>query len=156
MVSLDLSLLRKEKVEIRDYQLKAAERLFEAQKLLVVMPTALGKTFIAILAIAHLLKTQPKKILFLAPTKPLVLQQAKRLQELIDTVEETAVVTGEVSPEARKKQYVTATVICATPQTINNDLKKGLLSLHDFALVVFDEAHRAVGDYAYVPIGERV
>ncbi len=150
---LDLSLLKKSGMELRDYQVKAAEKLFETKRLLVVMPTALGKTFVAILAIAHLLKTQEKKILFLAPTKPLVLQQAKRIGELIDSTEETAVVTGEMLPEERKKKYAHATVVCATPQTIRNDLQSHRLSLKDFALVVFDEAHRAVGDYAYVFVG---
>ena len=146
-------MLKKGGMEARDYQLRAAEKLLETRRLLVVMPTALGKTFVAVLAIAHLLKTQPKKILFLAPTKPLVLQQANRMQELIESTEETAVVTGEMAPEERKKKYAQATVICATPQTIENDLKSSRISLGDFALVVFDEAHRAVGDYAYVPIG---
>ncbi|MEM4255588.1 MAG: helicase-related protein [Candidatus Norongarragalinales archaeon] len=153
---MDLQLLKKTGIELRDYQVKAAEKLFETRRLLVVMPTALGKTFVAILAIAHLLKTQEKKILFLAPTKPLVLQQAKRLAELIESTEETVVVTGEMPPEERKKKYVQATVICATPQTIENDLKMRRLSLEDFALVVFDEAHRAIGDYAYSFIGGEV
>ena len=150
---LDLSLLKTGGMETRDYQLRAAEKLFETRRLLVVMPTALGKTFVAVLAIAHLLKAQEKKILFLAPTKPLVLQQANRMRELIESTEETAVVTGEMPPEERKKKYAQATVVCATPQTIENDLKSSRISLGDFVLVVFDEAHRAVGDYAYVPIG---
>ncbi len=152
---LDLSLLRKGKAELRDYQIRAAEKLFDSKRLLVVMPTALGKTFVAILAIAHLLKNNPKKILFLAPTKPLVLQQAKRLEESVDTLEEIAVVTGEVKPEERKEKYKTATVIFATPQTIANDLKHERIALKDFALVVFDEAHRSVGNYAYALIGKK-
>ncbi|MFH1056509.1 MAG: DEAD/DEAH box helicase family protein [Candidatus Micrarchaeota archaeon] len=152
---LDLSLLKKGKFELRDYQISAAEKLFSEKRLLVVMPTALGKTFIAVLAIAHLLKTSPKKILFLAPTKPLVLQQAKRLEEFLETIEEAVVMTGEVAKEERAEKYAQATVVFATPQTIRNDLKSGLLSLQDFSLVVFDEAHRAVGAYAYVFIGEK-
>ncbi len=152
---LDLSFLRKTQVEAREYQVKAAERLFEEKKLLVVMPTAMGKTFVAILAIAHLLKHSPKKILFLAPTKPLVLQQAKRIGQAIDSTEETAFVTGEVDPEERKKKYQSATIICATPQTIKHDLIASRLSLDDFSLIVFDEAHRAIGQYAYVFVGER-
>jgi len=33
-----------------------------------------------------------------------------------------------------------------------NDLKSGLLRLDDVSLIVFDEAHRARGNYAYVGI----
>ena len=33
-------------------------------------------------------------------------------------------------------------------------MKKKRISLEDVTLVVFDEAHRAVGDYAYVYIGK--
>ena len=36
---------------------------------------------------------------------------------------------------------------------IGNDLARGELSLEPFSLIVFDEAHRAVGDYPYVAIG---
>jgi hypothetical protein len=33
-----------------------------------------------------------------------------------------------------------------------NDIKNNLLNENDFNLVIFDEAHRAVGEYAYVSI----
>ena len=56
---LNLDLLKKDGLELRDYQQRAAEKAVE-KSLLVVMPTALGKTFVAVLAIAHLLSTQKK------------------------------------------------------------------------------------------------
>jgi Fanconi anemia group M protein len=39
---------------------------------LVVLPTGLGKTAVAMLLSAHQLKTSKKKILMLAPTRPLI------------------------------------------------------------------------------------
>ena len=80
MAGLDLSLLRKGASELRDYQLAAASEALRGGTLLV-MPTALGKTFVAAMVISHLLAKSPKKILFLTPTKPLAMQQAIRLME---------------------------------------------------------------------------
>src|SRR5439155_1000630 len=43
-------------------------------------------------------------------------------------------------------------IIVSTPQVIRNDLRSERISLDDVSLIVFDEAHRAVGDYAYVDV----
>ena len=43
-------------------------------------------------------------------------------------------------------------VICATPEITRNDLKSNIVSSDQFNLVIFDEAHRTVGDYAYSQI----
>jgi Fanconi anemia group M protein len=151
-----LSLFRTAKAEPRSYQLLAAENALARGNTLVVMPTALGKTFVALLLAAHLLKTTGKKILFLAPTKPLALQQAEKFRELIEIPrDEIVVVTGEVKQEERAEEYSNARVVVGTPQTVANDLKKNLLSLKDFSLVVVDEAHRAVGNYAFVFVSEK-
>src|SRR3989344_4230268 len=140
------------KMQPREYQVRAAKALLEKGNALVVMPTALGKTFVAVLAMAKLLSANPKsRFLFLAPTKPLVTQQANRLEELLSIKAEA--VTGEMAPEQRRKLYASVQLLVATPQTIENDL--GHVGLADFALVVFDEAHRTVGDYAYVPIAKQ-
>ena len=40
----------------------------------------------------------------------------------------------------------------STPQVIRNDVRAERISLDEVSLVVFDEAHRAVGDYAYVDV----
>ena len=46
-------------------------------------------------------------------------------------------------------------IICATPEITKNDLDRQLVSPEQFNIVIFDEAHRAVGEYAYVGIAER-
>ncbi len=154
LMTLDLTLL-KGNVEKRDYQVLAAENALQ-HNTLVVMPTALGKTFVAALLTAHYLSAKPdKKILFLAPTKPLVEQQAQRMRDVLDIAPESVVsVTGEVSPEERQKMYASAKIIAGTPQTVEHDVLGRKLLVSDFSLVVFDEAHRAVGEYAYVFLGE--
>ncbi|HXX98689.1 MAG TPA: helicase-related protein, partial [Candidatus Bathyarchaeia archaeon] len=43
-------------------------------------------------------------------------------------------------------------LVFATPEVVKNDLAENRLSLSQFSLLVFDEAHRAVKDYAYTSI----
>tara|TARA_Y100000310_G_scaffold57396_2_gene52609 strand:- start:2201 stop:4171 length:1971 start_codon:yes stop_codon:yes gene_type:complete len=54
----------------------------------------------------------------------------------------------------RKEIFESASIITATPQSIQNDLVGGKIDISDFGLVVFDEAHRAMGNYSYVFIAE--
>ncbi|MFH1750154.1 MAG: helicase-related protein [Candidatus Micrarchaeota archaeon] len=79
-----------EKLEARDYQINIAKSILRRGNSLVIMPTALGKTYVAIFVIAKIVRdmlngTMPrKKILFLAPTKPLASQQARKISEFVD------------------------------------------------------------------------
>lgn len=60
---------------IREYQLKIAEAALY-QNTLVCLPTGLGKTFIASVVMYNFYRWYPSgKIVFMAPTKPLVAQQ---------------------------------------------------------------------------------
>ena len=63
--------------------------------------------------------------------------------------------TGEASPTVRTAEWDAATVILATPQVVKNDLIAGRYSLKDVSLLVVDESHRAVGNYAYVFLVDR-
>jgi ERCC4-related helicase/ERCC4-type nuclease len=146
-------LIKPDTVEERAYQIAIARSCVQ-RPTLVVLPTGIGKTIIAVLAIADVLKRQKGKILFLAPTKPLVEQHAQTLRDVL-LVEEPAVFTGEMAPHERRESWSRYSIIVSTPQVIVNDLISGEMNLDDVSLLVFDEAHRAVGDYAYVFIGEK-
>ena len=63
---------------IREYQFSIVKRcLFK--NTLVCLPTGLGKTFIAAVVMLNFYRWYPEgKIVFLAPTKPLVAQQVSR------------------------------------------------------------------------------
>jgi Fanconi anemia group M protein len=126
---------------------------------LVVLPTGLGKTIIALMLSTYYFNNYPnKKILFLAPTKPLVEQQKKSFEELIENSKEfnLKVLTGKISPEKRIVEYKNANFIFSTPQIIENDIINERVNLDDFSLIIFDEAHRARGDYAYSFIGQNI
>ena len=123
----------------------------------VILPTGLGKTIIALLLILYYAnKYQNKKILFLAPTKPLVEQQMISVQEKIESAnnEEFITLTGLISPKKREALYEEKRFIFSTPQLIENDIVNGILNPKDICFCVFDEAHRATGNYAYTFIAQ--
>ncbi len=147
-------LIKPDVIEEREYQVNIA-RMCSKHSNLVVLPTGMGKTICALIVIADRLQEQPGKILFLAPTKPLVEQHAAFLKEfLIQNPDEIIIFTGEVSPSNRNELWNDAKIIVSTPQVIQNDLVTGRINLDEVTLIIFDEAHRAVGNYAYVYIGE--
>ncbi len=142
--------------EPRKYQLDAACSVIEKGNTLVVMPTALGKTYVAMLVLAEMLRrNQNNRALFLAPTKPLADQQFKKIQETLQLGDNACLLTGELSPEKRLPLLSSVRVICATPQAIENDVLSSRVDLKDFALIVFDEVHRAVGEYSYSFIAQQ-
>ena len=111
---------------------------------MVVLPTGLGKTLLAFSVMCNF-----KKVLFLAPTKPLCKQHVRSfLSQTNADKDDVILLTGEIKAEERSSLY-TKKYVFATPQTIQKDAEKepGLLSLFD--LVIFDECHRAAGNYAY-------
>ncbi|HWG90679.1 MAG TPA: DEAD/DEAH box helicase [Candidatus Thermoplasmatota archaeon] len=137
----------------RDYQVSVAVECLK-RNTMVILPTGMGKTVIALLVMAHREAVAPGKILFLAPTKPLVEQHAAFLRDTF-LKGPISVFTGETPPEDREHDWRTARVICSTPQVIQNDLVAGRIDLKDVTLILFDEAHRATGNYAYVFIADQ-
>ena len=145
-----MSYLRRDLIEPRVYQEVIYARCKE-RNCLVVLPTGLGKTLIAMLIADYRLSKYGGKVLFLAPTKPLAVQHAESFKKLFNLPQERiSVLTGELSPEKRRKLWEESVVITATPQTVENDILTGRISLEDVVLLVVDEAHRAVGSYSYV------
>ncbi|HEY5538059.1 MAG TPA: DEAD/DEAH box helicase [Thermoplasmata archaeon] len=144
-------LIRRGTIEDRDYQRNIAGTCVE-KSTLVVLPTGMGKTVIAARVIAEVLRQRGGRVLFLAPTKPLVEQHAARLKDFL-VVDRIALFTGEVTPpEERELLWRENKIVASTPQVIRNDLREGRFGLEDVTLLVFDEAHRAVGNYAYVDV----
>ncbi len=139
-------------LEDRAYQSEIADSAID-RNTLVVLPTGLGKTAIALRVVAEYLRRAPtRSVLFLAPTRPLVVQHAASVAKTLFAPEPIAL-TGALPPERRSDLLRPPQVVVATPQVIANDLRTGGFPLAAFSLIVFDEAHRAVGDYPYVGIG---
>ncbi len=124
---------------------------------LVVIPTGLGKTIIALMLAAHrLTEMSNSKVIFLAPTKPLVDQHYKSFLNLtLLSPDSLQVYTGAILPEKRNSLWNQTKIAFMTPQVLQNDLISGLYSIKDVSLIIFDECHRAVGDYAYCFIAKK-
>jgi Fanconi anemia group M protein len=146
--------IKPDSVESRKYQITIAESASKSNTL-VVLPTGLGKTIIALIIVAKELKKKNNKILFLAPTKPLVIQHSHFLKEYLDIDNDSIVIfTGEIQPEKRKKMWEESKIIVSTPQVIENDLLSKRLDLKNVSFIIFDECHHAVGEYSYVFVSE--
>lgn len=108
------------------------------------------------LAVQRLTEKLDSTVIFLAPTKPLVEQHHKSFLDLtIISSESLKTLTGATAPDKRKKIWKDLKIAFMTPQVLQNDLISGLYSIKNVSLIIFDECHRAVGDYAYCFIAKK-
>lgn len=147
-------LLKKDAIESRLYQQILAGDVLKKGNTMVVAPTALGKTIVAILVAADRLnKVKNSKVLVLAPSKPLAIQHEDSFKEFL-TLPCTSI-TGAIKTDERVKRWEESRIICATPQTVESDLLNGRYDLGSVSLIVFDECHHGVGSYSYVYLASR-
>ena len=147
-------LLKKDAIESRLYQQTLAGDVLKKGNTMVVAPTALGKTIVAILVAADRLhKVKNSKVLVLAPSKPLAIQHEDSFREFINLP--CSSITGAIKTDERIKRWAESRIICATPQTVESDLLNGRYDLSNVSLIVFDECHHGVGSYSYVYLASR-
>ena len=161
MSNISHPLIKPDSIESREYQLSIAMKALDANTM-VILPTGLGKTAVALIVAASRLYNEGGRILMLAPTKPLVEQHLRYFEKYLlakpqegSSVSPYVMFTGESPPAERTKDWNKATVILATPQVIKNDIIAGRYTLNDVTLLIVDECHRAVGNYAYVFLAQR-
>ncbi|XP_074547856.1 Fanconi anemia group M protein [Halichoeres trimaculatus] len=138
---------------IREYQLKISEAaLF--QNSLVCLPTGLGKTFIASVVMYNFYRWYPSgKIVFMAPTKPLVAQQIEACYKVMGIPQaHMAELTGSTAAKQRQEVWRTKRVFFLTPQVMVNDLSRETCPAQQIKCVVIDEAHKALGNHAYCQV----
>ncbi|MEM3712536.1 MAG: ERCC4 domain-containing protein [Thermoproteota archaeon] len=146
-------LIRGQKIRARDYQLSISSKALTGNTL-VVLPTGLGKTVIALLVTAEKLRRNEGICVIMAPTKPLVEQHYQFFKDCLNIEPSLlALWTGE-TPD-RERIFTSYRVVFATPQLFRNEIFKGRVKLDKVMLMVFDEAHRAKGNYAYISIAQR-
>jgi hypothetical protein len=143
----------------RQYQLEISETaLF--YNTLVSLPTGLGKTLIAGVVLYNYYRWFPTgKLIFMAPTLPLVSQQAEACYNIMGIPEkDTAILTGKIKPSARFELWRTRRVFYCTPQTVQKDLlsEEATSFSSQVCCIVLDEAHKASGDYAYTKVVEQL
>ncbi len=147
-------LIKENSIESRLYQQILAGDVLKNGNTMIVAPTALGKTIIAILVAAdRLYKVKNSKVLVLAPSKPLAIQHEASFKEFINLP--CTSITGAVKTDERVKRWEESRIISATPQTVESDLLNGRYDLSSVSLIVFDECHHGVGSYSYVYLASR-
>jgi ERCC4-related helicase len=143
-------------IKPRDYQ----NAIFETCKekdCLVVLPTGTGKTLIALMMAIHRFKQFPlERVVILAPTRPLIEQHFQSFKEsLPEDWADMQLFTGKTPADKREKIWRTAEFIFSTPQCIANDLDKMLYKLDEVSLLVVDECHRCLKNYAYNRVAQK-
>ena len=147
-------LIKKNSIESRLYQQVLAGDVLKKGNTMVVAPTALGKTIVAILVAAdRLQKVKNSKVLILAPSKPLAIQHEDSFKEFLTLP--CSSITGAIKTDERVKRWEESRIISATPQTVESDLLNGRYDLSNVSLIVFDECHHGVGAYSYVYLASR-
>ncbi|XP_073225685.1 DEAD-box ATP-dependent RNA helicase FANCM [Cicer arietinum] len=137
-------------VPLRDYQFHITQSaLF--QNTLVALPTGLGKTLIAAVVMYNYFRWFPEgKIVFAAPSRPLVMQQIEACHNIVGIPQEWTVdMTGQLSPPKRARLWKTKRVFFVTPQVLEKDIHSGKCLVKYLVCLVIDEAHRAMGNYSY-------
>lgn len=140
-------------IKEREYQVNIFEEIKDRDSL-VVLPTGLGKTVIALYLICYFVEKE-EKVILMSPTKPLCEQHLDFLRKSTSLDDdELVLITGELYGRDEREDLWEEEhrVFIATPQTVNNDLN--LVPRSNIGLIVFDEVHRAVGDYAYAEIAK--
>ena len=140
-------------VEARAYQLEAVDEALNSSMLLV-MPTAAGKTAVIWMMISEKLSGGGKAIM-IAPTVGLVEQHIRSLREVLNLDDEIVSVTGQIPPAKRIEKWNGARLVVATPKVVVNDASNGVVDLSDFSVLVVDEAHHCTGDHAMAQVCDK-
>ncbi|XP_017981036.1 PREDICTED: uncharacterized protein LOC18592978 isoform X1 [Theobroma cacao] len=137
-------------VPLRDYQFAITKTALFSNTL-VALPTGLGKTLIAAVVIYNYFRWFPDgKIVFAAPSRPLVMQQIEACHNIVGIPQEWTIdMTGQISPTRRASFWKTKRVFFVTPQVLEKDIQSGTCLAKYLVCLVIDEAHRALGNYSY-------
>lgn len=121
---------------------------------MVCLPTGLGKTFIAAVVMFNFYRWFPQsKVIFMAPTRPLVTQQLEACYNIMGVPQEhMSMMLGTVHPTTRRERWSEKRMFFVTPQIVNNDINSGLVDPRSIVCLVVDEAHRARGNQAYCQV----
>ncbi|KAL0326353.1 UNVERIFIED_CONTAM: DEAD-box ATP-dependent RNA helicase FANCM [Sesamum radiatum] len=134
----------------RDYQFSITRTALFSNTL-VVLPTGLGKTLIAAAVMYNFFRWFPEgKIVFAAPSRPLVMQQIEACHKIVGIPQEWTIdLTGQTNPTRRADFGKNKRVFFVTPQVLEKDIQSGSCLVKHLVCLVIDEAHRAMGNYSY-------
>ncbi|OQU81937.1 hypothetical protein SORBI_3006G142775 [Sorghum bicolor] len=132
----------------RKYQLDLCKRAVE-ENIVVYLGTGCGKTHIAVLLmyeLGHLIRKPSREVcIFLAPTIPLVRQQAMVIADSTNFKVQRYYGSGKNSRDhqAWEKEIGEYEVLVMTPQILLHNLRHCFIKMDSIALLIFDECHHA-------------
>ncbi|KAK3144294.1 hypothetical protein QOZ80_4AG0311130 [Eleusine coracana subsp. coracana] len=132
----------------RKYQLDLCKRAVE-ENIVVYLGTGCGKTHIAVLLmyeLGHLIRKPSREVcIFLAPTIPLVRQQAMVIANSTNFKVQHYYGSGKNSRDhqAWEKEMDEFEVLVMTPQILLHNLRHCFIKMSSIALLIFDECHHA-------------
>ncbi|RDX50374.1 P-loop containing nucleoside triphosphate hydrolase protein [Lentinus brumalis] len=147
-------------IHTRAYQQELLDESLH-RNIVIALDTGSGKTHIAVLRMKHEAEREPRKVSwFIAPTVALVEQQCEVIKSAIP------VPVGLVSGSSEPNQWKDASlwrrilssyrIMVTTPQVLLDALHHGYIDMgSDIGLLVFDEAHHAIGKHPYNMIMKR-
>lgn len=108
----------------------------------------------------NIFRWYPKgKIIFMAPTRPLVAQQIDACYQIMGfPKDETVELTGRQAKKIRRVAWHSKRVFYCTPQVVWSDMNDNDINfpINDIKLIVVDEAHKAKGRYAYTEVVQSI
>lgn len=108
----------------------------------------------------NIFRWYPKgKIIFMAPTRPLVAQQIDACYQIMGfPKDETVELTGRQNKKVRFAAWHSKRVFYCTPQVVWSDMSDSEINFpfNDIKLIVVDEAHKAKGKYAYTEVVQSI
>ena len=122
-------------------QVEAVEKgLFEDNNLVVAIPTASGKTLIALMAAAKALEETGLKTLYLSPLRALAYEKYTEFRRYLGSFEKrTILLTGDYDTEDSNARY--ADVIVATNEKIDSAIRHQAKWINQIGLIIVDEVH---------------
>lgn len=120
------------------------EGLLQGKSLVIASPTASGKTLIAIIAAFVKVKTEGRKVVYLAPLRALASEKYAEFSELSEFGIKTAISTGDydTSGEALGR----ADIIVLTNERFDSIMRQRVTWLRSVGLFIADEVHLAGSD----------
>eukprot|EP01012_Entosiphon_sulcatum_P003240 TRINITY_DN10957_c0_g1_i1.p1 TRINITY_DN10957_c0_g1~~TRINITY_DN10957_c0_g1_i1.p1 ORF type:complete len:768 (+),score=101.27 TRINITY_DN10957_c0_g1_i1:22-2304(+) len=140
----------------RPHQVACMEALKQSN-IIANLPTGAGKTLVAVMAVDHFHKCDPGRItLFVAPTRPLVDQQARYFTENCD-FDVRVLVLDQRSEAVPREQWPSILpcfdVVIGVAEAVRRVVtERCLIPVKIIGLVILDECHATVGNSPYVAL----
>src|SRR5881296_3881120 len=134
--------------QLYSHQAKAFETVAKGENLVVVTPTASGKTLCYNLPVLQALVQQPdSRVLYLFPTKALAQDQLAELTEVAKTLPDMRMFTydGDTPQDARRAVRARANLVLTNPDMLHSGIlphhTKWAVLFQNLRYVVIDELH---------------